>query len=135
MNGKKTSKNNVTSSESYQSVTLPLYLANLKALCEKATPGPWTAFDPDVGEDEGIWIKTAEGSIASVRRGCDEVGPREQNIPDADFIAASRTALPTLIAQLEVAIKALEFECGNRCAAQNPCNAREALAEIEGMGK
>ncbi len=23
--------------------------------------------------------------------------------------------------------QALEFECGNRCAEQNPCNAREAL--------
>lgn len=26
-------------------------------------------------------------------------------------------------------VKALEFECGNRCAHQNPCNAREALAK------
>lgn len=34
--------------------------------------------------------------------------------------------------QLEVAKKALEFECGNRCAIGiNLCNAREALEEME----
>lgn len=33
--------------------------------------------------------------------------------------------------QLKVAIKALEFECGNRCANQNPCNARETLNKIK----
>lgn len=27
-------------------------------------------------------------------------------------------------------VEALEFECGNRCAEQNPCNAKEALKEI-----
>ena len=32
--------------------------------------------------------------------------------------------------KLDIAIKALEFECGNRCAHQNPCNAREALEKI-----
>ena len=32
--------------------------------------------------------------------------------------------------KLDIAIKALEFECGNRCANQNPCNAREALEKI-----
>ena len=32
---------------------------------------------------------------------------------------------------LEIAIEALEFECGNRCAHQNPCNAREALTKIK----
>ncbi len=36
-----------------------------------------------------------------------------------------------LIQALEVADAALEFECGNRCAEQNPCNAKDARAEIE----
>lgn len=27
--------------------------------------------------------------------------------------------------------EALEFECGNRCAEQNPCNAKQALAEFD----
>lgn len=30
-------------------------------------------------------------------------------------------------ALLDKLASALEFECGNRCAHQNPCNAREAL--------
>jgi len=29
-------------------------------------------------------------------------------------------------------VEALEFECGNRCAEQNPCNAKEVLALIKG---
>lgn len=33
--------------------------------------------------------------------------------------------------KLKVAIEALEFECGNRCANQNPCNAREALEKLK----
>lgn len=33
---------------------------------------------------------------------------------------------------LKIAIEALEFECGNRCAIGiNPCNAREALEKIK----
>ena len=38
---------------------------------------------------------------------------------------------------LEMACEALEFECGNRCAHQNLCNARETLeaikAKLEGV--
>lgn len=29
-------------------------------------------------------------------------------------------------------VEALEFECGNRCAEQNPCNAKEALKLYRG---
>ena len=36
-----------------------------------------------------------------------------------------------LATKLEIAVRALEFECGNRCAHQNPCNAREALERIK----
>ena len=33
-------------------------------------------------------------------------------------------------------VKALEFECGNKCNAEyNPCNAREALAKLESVLK
>lgn len=33
--------------------------------------------------------------------------------------------------KLKVALEALEFECGNRCAqGLNPCNAREAIDKI-----
>ena len=87
MNGKKTSKNNVTSSESYQSVTLPLYLANLKA--------EWA-------DDDG---------------------------PAHDHIYA-------LIAQLEVAIKALErISWAVSVVPWAREASRDTLAEIEGMAK
>lgn len=33
--------------------------------------------------------------------------------------------------KLKIATEALEFECGNRCAHQNPCNARESLEKIK----
>ena len=36
-----------------------------------------------------------------------------------------------LEAKLAIAREALEFECGNECAIQNPCNAREALEKIK----
>ena len=34
---------------------------------------------------------------------------------------------------LLIAVEALKFECGNRCAEQNPCNAKEALTEIAAL--
>lgn len=34
-------------------------------------------------------------------------------------------------ALLNLAVAALEFECGNRCAEQNPCNAKDALEKIK----
>jgi hypothetical protein len=85
-------------------------LRELKELSERATPGPWTRDNPMLGEDEGIWILAPDkddylNSIASVRRGCLEAGPESQNLPDAEFIAESRTALPKLIAALELAIE------------------------------
>jgi len=36
-----------------------------------------------------------------------------------------------LAEKLRTATEALTFECGNRCAGQNPCNAREALRKME----
>jgi hypothetical protein len=32
--------------------------------------------------------------------------------------------------KLEIAIEALKFECNNRCANENPCNAKETLEKI-----
>ena len=39
-----------------------------------------------------------------------------------------------LESQLKLAVKGLEFECGNRCAEQNPCNAKETLKKLRGEG-
>lgn len=47
-----------------------------------------------------------------------------------------RKEIAELKAQLEIAKKALKFECGNRCAiGLNPCNARQALDELETTGE
>ena len=44
-----------------------------------------------------------------------------------------KSAYDELKTKLDVAVEALEFECGNRCAiGLNPCNARETLAKIRG---
>lgn len=40
--------------------------------------------------------------------------------------------IESLRVKLDLAVEALEFECGNRCAHQNPCNAKDALAKIKG---
>jgi hypothetical protein len=34
-----------------------------------------------------------------------------------------------LLPEIQKLREALEFECGNRCAEQNPCNAKEVLRE------
>lgn len=39
-----------------------------------------------------------------------------------------------LESQLKLAVKGLEFECGNICAEQNPCNAKETLKKLRGEG-
>jgi hypothetical protein len=47
--------------------------------------------------------------------------------------AGLKNKIDALEAKLEVASKALEFECGNRCNAENnPCNAREAIKQLGG---
>lgn len=53
---------------------------------------------------------------------------KEQLYKMANYGAFSIADKETLIDVLIEQQAALEFECGNRCAQQNPCNAREALA-------
>lgn len=43
------------------------------------------------------------------------------------LLAHAPTDLSKALRVIEVLREALAFECGNRCAHQNPCNAREAL--------
>jgi hypothetical protein len=53
--------------------------------------------------------------------------PHERLIVGMAYKRAFNQALELLFPLVE----ALKFECGNRCAEQNPCNAKEALAELE----
>jgi hypothetical protein len=82
-------------------MTTPIDLAALEALCNAATPGPWQMLTDDLLNGELIkWIATVEDdgtNGATVL--CD--GDVERN--NLLFIAASRTALPALIAELRSA--------------------------------
>jgi hypothetical protein len=39
--------------------------------------------------------------------------------------------LNSVIDAFKIAVDALQFECGNRCAEQNPCNAKENIEQIK----
>lgn len=79
-------------------MTISKRLSELKALCDAATPGPWTADctyegDPDYGSPAEWWVPET----------CpvDTDGGDVMNEPNARFIASSRDTQPALIAALE----------------------------------
>lgn len=95
--------------------------AALKALADKATPGPWYAHNPDddmcmnvhavstspIEPDVGTDYRSNDhGSIVALtlyqapRIVCHEAGRWDT---DAEFIAAARTAVPSLLQMLEAA--------------------------------
>jgi hypothetical protein len=94
----------------------------LQALCDAATPGPWEVYD----SNEGTWPPRPGWSVAN---DAFHNPPADEDAPwisvdvhvgtkaDADFIAAARTALPSLLARLRAAEDAI----------------REALDEITPM--
>jgi hypothetical protein len=47
------------------------------------------------------------------------------------LIRAGSCEIKQIIDALEIAVSALEFECDNRCAEQNPCNAKESIEQIK----
>ncbi len=75
-------------------------LAEIAARAAKATPGPWAVGRPANSEREAPSIQTVENSgdkwwIASLA----EARPRIDE--DADFIAAARTDVPRLLAEVK----------------------------------
>lgn len=79
-------------------------LNRLRALCEGATPGPWTnpwteELDP-ANHLAGTTIRGADGQAVIEELWCD--GPNVGILPgDAEFITASRTAMPALLEEIE----------------------------------
>jgi len=67
-------------------------LEQIEARAEKTTPGPWERHITD----NGIWSKDAYGEVA-------RVGNSFNRLANSDFIAASRTDIPTLCAALREA--------------------------------
>ena len=88
-------------------MTIPERLAEMKARCDAATPGPWTYTNCN-----------AYGSINQLNTPYKqmEIGGftvRELRHRDAKFIAHARTDILALIAALEVALTALDDWAGN----------------------
>lgn len=82
----------------------------LRELCAKATPGPWSVYRCSFAGEYGDGSNVPACGISTPERGrgdvfCDAAYDECHHIietPDADFIAASRTALPTLLDRVEV---------------------------------
>lgn len=88
-------------------------LARLKALCAAATSAPWKPDvgvyeDPD-GDDDYTF---ARGPMVS-RKGGQSEPWRAQGYSDAKFLAAARTALPLLIAEIERMRPTFEAACAS----------------------
>lgn len=83
--------------------------ARLRALCEAATPGPWVTGEGAAGR---FMVSTDDGvcCVGGVRRvvfeindGCAPWRFPDGPIPEAQLIAASRTAIPALLDDLDAA--------------------------------
>jgi hypothetical protein len=76
----------------------PLNLDAVQALVDAATPGPWSAITSGVANGDHWYICDEGESIAmiSANDGVNE----DQREPDAEFIAATRTLVPALIAEV-----------------------------------
>ncbi len=75
-------------------------IAEWKALAEKATEGPWTT-----GQAGNLRVYGPDGSGVYSGPICEAI--RTTQRPDISFIAASRTAVPALIAEVEKLRQAL----------------------------
>ena len=107
-------------------------LAELRVLCEGATPGVWVTSDgievyavTDSPQAEPVvWMGTTDGNDA----GCVEPA-------DAAFIAAARTWLPALIEVAEAAQRMNECVPGTSSFARHFVAARKAIARLDEVGR
>jgi hypothetical protein len=90
-------------------------LEELKKLCEDATPGPWTPEYSDYGDEIwfggrgwGMWSLDPVGVYLSGQAQNNNAEDMAEREADAKLIAASRTALPELIAEVEFLTKVAE---------------------------
>lgn len=74
--------------------------AELRRLCDEASPGPWRYGVGPYGWDEGVI--TGEGEVIITNSGHGGTSIKSE---DAAFITAARGALPQLLADLEAAEK------------------------------
>jgi len=107
-------------------------LGRLERICEAATPGPWEAERIQLSDGTEWWAMAPMSKrLFSVAVITNEHGQTNE-ASNASFIAASRTALPSLIAEVrrlrervaELETEQLCFRCGGTgkmLARQQPC--------------
>jgi beta-lactamase class A len=130
-------------------MTIDTRLAEIRARVDAATEGPWEDVVDDLNDDVDVWrdgesrlwvANTGEVFTASAQRA-------RQILADAEFIAASRTDLPALLAAVEavrekctLAIEEFEdpvyedngYALGIVAASRTLLNALTAALEVEG---
>ncbi len=75
-------------------------IPKLRALCDAATPGEWEAYSAPCCSDMGGVSVSGPGS-SSVMQACVGRYGHPATLRDAEFIAAARTAVPALLAEVE----------------------------------
>jgi hypothetical protein len=78
--------------------TEPIDLDAAQALADAATPGPWTSWRKIPGV---VRIETTTGDALIYRDSLDEEDGQLITEADAEFIAAARTVVPALIAEVQ----------------------------------
>lgn len=93
------------------SLTLPQAIAELEAICDVATPGPWHENGPfEQSYDDHGWRSIAGSKFVHVHR--EIARPYPQVRVDAKFIATARTAMPELIATVRALVEAWPHDDG-----------------------
>lgn len=122
-------------------------LEEIEARLSAATPGPWFVAEQPFDDRSTAVYGDNTAQVACDPHGarfiadCDVTmewteGEPDQSVFDranAELIAHAPTDLAWLVERVRELEGALEFECGNRCAEQNPCNAKETLKRGRGV--
>ena len=92
-------------------------IAELEALCNAATPGPWI-WESSRGDRVRLWTKPSGDFVVEIGRKPGGWTYFDMTEDDAGFIAHARTALPELLAQvrrLRAMIKPREWDSDGFC--------------------
>jgi len=102
--------------------------ATMRARADAATPGPWHTY-PDLPT-------LVEQSPNKTVAGCSNDGLGKRGTADAQFIAASRTDIPSLLDTRQQLVEALRHTLNHYSFNKAECNeCAEAQALVDRMGK
>ncbi len=127
-------------------MTLTEFLTGIRGRLAAATPGPWYYYGlcswlgnviGTTPEETVIGPPATYPSLGDPDFSTSVIGVNYERFhgkeDDCKFIASAPTDLALAVDVIGVLVEALKFECGNRCAEQNPCNARDVLAMIDAL--